>query len=318
MVFLSFNLDQSYDEWQECAPIVLVFSNFMSVLETHYRGLIALGMEAATYSSIFVPSILDKLPKTLRLAMTRGGNHLEWTMKDLLVALAIEVELPEEFQPIHQSARIFQSATRTESHRRTEGPATASAFYTGQQQSCAFCLDSHAHEDCGKITDVRERKRLVSKFGRCFNCIRKGHRARECRTNVSCKKCKGRHHTSLCEIETQEGRGIGVNEAVTISQNSMHVGMGNCIALQTAQVVVKESRGGWVRVLFNSASHKSFITSCAVSSLGLDPLKREWLAVNTFGKKASNSQLQDAVSVEMTTVGGGKAIQIEAFVVPEI
>ena len=103
-------------------------------VETHYRGLIALGMEAATYSSIFVPSILDKLPKTLRLAMTRGGNHLEWTMKDLLVALAIEVELPEEFQPIHQSARIFQSATRTESHRRTEGPATASAFYTGQQQ----------------------------------------------------------------------------------------------------------------------------------------------------------------------------------------
>ena len=25
-------MDQSYDEWQECAPIVLVFSNFMSVL----------------------------------------------------------------------------------------------------------------------------------------------------------------------------------------------------------------------------------------------------------------------------------------------
>ena len=179
-------------------------------------------------------------------------------------------------------------------------------------------LSSHAHEDCGKITDVQECKRLISKFGRCFNCIRRGHHARECRTNVSCKKCKGRHHTSLCEIETQEGREIGVNEAVTISQNSMHVGMGNCVALQTAQVVVKESRGGWVRVLFNSASHKSFITSCAVSSLGLDPLKREWLAVNTFGKKASNSQLQDVVSVEMTTVGGGKAIQIEAFVVPEI
>ena len=104
-------------------------------VETHYQGLIALGVEEATYSSIVVPSILDKLPKTLRLAMTRGGNHLEWTMKDLLAALAIEVELLEEFQPIHQSARIFQSATRAESHRRTEGPATTSAFYTGQQQN---------------------------------------------------------------------------------------------------------------------------------------------------------------------------------------
>ena len=70
-------------------------------VETHYQGLIALGVEEATYSSIVVPSILDKLPKTLRLAMTRGGNHLEWTMKDLLAALAIEVELREEFQPIH-------------------------------------------------------------------------------------------------------------------------------------------------------------------------------------------------------------------------
>ena len=65
--------------------------------ETHYRGLVAIGVEECTYSSIVAPSILEKLPDTLRLTITRGEEYLEWNLGDLLSVLLKEVELREDY-----------------------------------------------------------------------------------------------------------------------------------------------------------------------------------------------------------------------------
>ena len=65
-------------------------------IECHDRGLIALKVDKATYSSIVVPTLLEKLPESVRLTMTRGKNFKEWTMDDLLNHLLVEVELREE------------------------------------------------------------------------------------------------------------------------------------------------------------------------------------------------------------------------------
>ena len=150
-------------------------------VETHYRGLVALGVDEETYSSIVVPAILEKLPESLRLTITRGREYLEWSLGEMLEALLKEVELREECN-LTRYSRTPQSDSRVhaDGNRRTGGPATASTLLTGQQPNCAFCMGNHAHEDCKKVTDIKERKRLISKFGRCFNCIRKGDRAREC------------------------------------------------------------------------------------------------------------------------------------------
>ena len=33
--------------------------------------------------------------------------------------------------------------------------------------------------------------------------MRKGHRARDCRTVVLCKNCNGKHHTAMCVEKTK-------------------------------------------------------------------------------------------------------------------
>ena len=43
----------------------------------HYRGLVALSVDEETYCSIVVRAILEKLPESLRLTITRGQDHLE-------------------------------------------------------------------------------------------------------------------------------------------------------------------------------------------------------------------------------------------------
>ena len=104
------------------------------------------------------------------------------------------------------------------------------------------------------------------------------------RKKVICKYCKGKNHSALCvesqgNVETQENQRVPVNiESVgmTTTGNSMHVSTGNSVALQTAQAQIAGKGTSRVWVLFDTASHKSFVTSQVVKSFELETLRREW------------------------------------------
>ena len=49
-----------------------------------------------------------------------------------------------------------------------------------------------------RVTNIDKRKRLIKGCGTCFNCLRKGHIGRNCRSSSKCINCNGRHHTSIC------------------------------------------------------------------------------------------------------------------------
>ena len=288
-------------------------------LEAKYRALQALGVDESTYSTIVVPPVLEKLPHPLRLTITRGKEHQLWNLKDLLEALGDEVELREEY---NDSTR--QSHAR-DFRKRTDLPTTTMYVESEKQMNCAFCLGGHQHEECRRIQDVEERKKLLLKFGRCFRCLRKGHLAKDCsnRKEVVCKYCSGKHHSALCiasqgNVETSETQQVPGNVEPVGIGNSMHVGTGNSVALQTAQAQIVGKGSSRVRVLFDTASHKSFVTSRVVKSFELETVRREWLTVNTFGRRATGSNLRDVVGIDLTPVGGGKVLRVEAYVVPEI
>ena len=271
-------------------------------------------MDKSTYSAIVVPSVLEKLPHALRLTITRGKEHQQWNLSDLLQALGGEIELREAYNdnPHH---RDFW--------KRSDLSQSTTMYVEAGKENCAFCLQGHLHEDCHRIKDIEERKKLLSKFGRCSNCLRKGHLAKNCSDHkkVTCKYCKGKHHSVLCsasqeKVEPLETQRIPVN--VEQVGNSMHVGTGNCVALQTAQAQIAGKGTSRIRVLFDTASHKSFVTSRVVKSFQLEILRREWLTVNTFGQGAMGSNSREVVGIDLTAVGGGKVMTIQAFVVPEI
>lgn len=290
-------------------------------LETKYRALQALSVDESTYAAIVVPAVLEKLPHPLRLTITRGKDHQQWNLNDLLEALGEEIELREEYNAGYNDSARHAKITPGRFQKRND--QLTMYVETGKEMNCAFCLGGHKHEECRKIQDVEERKKLLFKFGRCFNCLRKGHLAKDCsnRTKVTCNHCSGKHHTALCiasqgNVETPESQRGNVKPV----GNSMHVGtgIGNSVALQTAQAQIAGKGTSRVRVLFDTASHKSFVTSRVVKSFELEPIRREWLTVNTFGKRAAGSNLRDVVGIDLTPVGGGKVMRIEAYVVPDI
>ena len=36
---------------------------------------------------------------------------------------------------------------------------------------------------------------------RCFKCMKFGHSTLKCRSTISCYKCDGKHHTTICTFE---------------------------------------------------------------------------------------------------------------------
>jgi hypothetical protein len=90
--------------------------------------------------------------------------------------------------------------TSLNSGKRDRNVYTNSALFAGWGKGvCAFCRGSHNREACQKVKDTRERKSILRKYSRCFNCLDKGHLARNCMNKVVCNSCKGQHHTALCE-----------------------------------------------------------------------------------------------------------------------
>ena len=202
-------------------------------------------------------------------------------MNDLLKHLLVEVELREEAViPTPNDGR------NQAGHGKNRNIYTNSALFAGWGKGiCAFCRGSHKHEDCKKMKDTNERKNLLRKYSRCFNCLDKGHMARNCMQKVFCRNCKRQHHTALCEGKNskkveEEGdkKGESQHEGPVnpVNTNNAFVATSCRIALQTAQAVVKGDKQRRVRVLFDSGSHKSYVTARTVNAAGLKVVRTEF------------------------------------------
>ena len=183
--------------------------NLYDFVESNYRALQALQVEEQNYSEIVVPVLLERIPPSIRLTITRGTNYLEWSVQELLAALLTEVELRED-HCLNQ--RGFSD------RRKVSVIPTANALFArkGEVKGCAFCLGNHAPENCTKVNDIGERKKLLIRFGRCFNC------------------------TDTCLCETKLGQSSGEN-STRLAENSVNtqlVGTECRIALQTAQAII--------------------------------------------------------------------------------
>ena len=202
---------------------------------------------------------------------------------------------------------------------------TANALHTKQDNAnCAFCLGKHAHENCHRMKDTKERKSILIKFGRCFKCMKRGHRTRECRANVTCSNCgQHSHHISLCESKDKQlspnAREFEVlperedAKPSALSPSTLHVGSGGRVALQTARAVIRGEADPYrVSVLFDAGSHRSFITSKAAQRSQLPVIRQDWLGISTFGQRSQDTCLRDVVDIKVSPVGGKKVIQIVA------
>ena len=318
-------------------------------IETHFRGLEALGVDKETYSSIVVPVLMDKLPENIRINMIRfGGDYLNWGLDEMMEALAREVEIRESHVSVFRP-HVSQSSAAprpTPSQHQREKIGTASTLFTQQPvgKRCPFCYESHAAEDCNNVKGPDERKCMLSRYARCFLCLSKGHKAFQCRSKIVCKYCKEKHHFLICSSNRCKSPSIGrpsvgankeaqqqasasasaptLNPGAEVwvgSTGSFCPNSGERVALQTALARVEGSEKSKVRVLYDSGSQKTFISAKVVDKLDLKPLREEELGIKTFGKSEPELKKRAVYEVALAPLHGhGRSVVVEAFIVDEI
>ena len=302
--------------------------NFHDQIETRFRALEAQGVDKETYSSVVVPALMSKIPSSVRNNMIRfGANHMEWNLDDLIAALKKELDVLEGHFPMLQLEKGGWKKSDYEPNRpkQHQQAATASALFAGKDspRKCVYCLENHLSESCEKVKDPGERKNVLTKFARCFCCLKTGHRFFKCRSKVECKICsKGNHHCSICPSLYPPKETQPKHSAPTLDPNATAwtgtTGSEGKVALQTALAVVNGKKGSRMRVLFDSGSHRSFITAKAVSKLDLRPVRRESLGIKAFGSSEEESADRDVVNFSLGPLNGSKHVKMEAFVVNDI
>ena len=119
--------------------------------------------------------------------------------------------LLEELQ-FRGSIEQVQSSSKDGIKKPIKGRALAVS-----NKSCVYCSEEHEGEKCTKVKDYAERKRLIIKYKRCFQCLGKGHQVKDCKRKKACSNSgKFGHHISICKME-QHQSATSANLHVTVN-----------------------------------------------------------------------------------------------------
>ncbi|XP_023947664.2 uncharacterized protein LOC112052716 [Bicyclus anynana] len=138
---------------------------------------------------------------------------------------------------------------------------------TTMSYRCAVCSDSHRIYECPKFLSksVDEKIKMVAKLKLCTNCLR-GHSLRNCRLPGTCRNCRERHNTMLCqsnkpEINKSDSEPVAMS-ATTSSETLLCTALVDVINPKTNKTIT-------TKALLDSGSQCTFITQNLKEQLNL-------------------------------------------------
>jgi len=204
--FLCYTIDMlnriswSVHTWRhswKCHPQQIVLLVSASV-EGQIWGLSSLGKSEHSYGEMLVPILLGKLSSDIRRNLAREHPNSQWILAELLAAIFKEIRVLESglhdlYSPTSRSSAaslLINSQDPLKKHRRDTDEKK-------KQYQCVFCQKNHSPQNCDTITDCQKRVDFVREHKLCYNCLAH-HRVSRCPSKFWCRKCKKKHHTSLC------------------------------------------------------------------------------------------------------------------------
>lgn len=211
-------------------------------------------------------------------------------------------------------------------------PAYKSHVATSSEKSslqCDFCGGEHINFSCPEFRKLNtsQRTQKVKSSKLCFNCLRKGHSARECTSDKSCAQCKKRHSTLLHFENTQSSNWSSktstINPEESKNEDSRKEATSNCVPTEPrtsgstatsclcnqkqtdshvflmtaiAQVVDNVGTTHQCRILLDCASQVSTIRAELTSKLGLPTKPVNTVVIGVNGKR---SHISHEVSVSL-------------------
>ena len=299
---------------------VAAIRRFCDELEAHSRSLGCLGVEPESYGTMLAPVVMGRLPQSWSLLISRNVGD-GWNLRSIVQELRKEVTLRERTE-----SRVMKPDRTGKTNSGAPGrTAAALTSTTGREDNrCCLCNQTgHGPAGCSVITDIERRKEVLRRFGRCFVCLKRGHVARTCKGRA-CSCCGGRHNVCLCNRSTGQHATTGGEDstvptpALQVSNSLEYAEKSQVILLQTAEVTVaSQCHTQKARLILDSGSQRSYISTELSQRLGLRPMRQERLLVRTFGSSEEMVQDTGVVQVPISALDGS-TIYITAYQIPMI
>ena len=290
-------------------------------IEKHLRALEV--NDQYVNQDIFISIILSKLPQSAKFHLEMSKGTTPWTTASLRVALNGYVSAKEsaDRQSKDQQNRAHTAPSAVQGLVvHSSKPKASSAA------KCYFCKGEHFSDECAKYKTIKDRKEQIA--GRCYVCFRKDHIASKCKDPWSCFHCKEKtHHRSLCPKKFQHETAMCINDSPTtgddvngIKSEPALVFNDHEVCLQTALASVTDGtlmKRQEIRILFDTGSSRSFITTEVKNELGLAVNGAQNLALSVFGDESRKLVGYETVKVHVE-LPDGSSQALEANVTDNI
>lgn len=119
-------------------------------------------------------SPVEQLPPDLHLIVSREISANELNMERLLETFEKELVAQE---------RAFNAAPLAWESPFYQQPITSALVSnTSSSMVCVYCEQSHLSLTCSTVPSIEACKKILRNSGCCFNCLRKNHLSRNCRS----------------------------------------------------------------------------------------------------------------------------------------
>ena len=303
---------------------------FYDSVEGHIRGLSLLGKSEHSYGDILVPILMGKLPSDIRRNLAREHSNSQWILADLMAALLKEIRVLES--GLYDSHNPMSRSAAASFHLNSLEPLKKQQRDTDgkkRQQQCVFCKKTHSAYNCDVVTDIQKRIDIVKASNLCYNCLAH-HRVSQCPSKFRCRKCKKKHHTSLCnhdsslEVTTPEKKSASNSTPTTTTGGFLTPAScaeapqnPTCLLKTAVAPIIAGNMKTQANILFDDGAQRSFLSAEMASELQISPTSTVDIAVASFGTTSTTSQKLGVATVEVETESG-ELIPISVLIVPSI
>ena len=272
---------------------------------------------------------MGKRTPEVRRNLAREHSNTQWILTDLMAALQKEIRVLE--CGLHDSYNAASKMSTTAAFQVGVRDNRSTTSSKKKAQVCAFCKGPHSSHSCESVIDHQKRVDIVKRDNLCFNCL-VHHKVLQCQSRFRCKKCKKKHHTTLCNSKPPSTESLPDNVTDSKLQTSSADVAGlltpispcvtpksvtTCLLKTAVAPIIAGHTKTSANILFDEGAQRSFISREMVNELGTSLTSTADISLASFGNASRTHQKLGVVTVEIQILSG-ELFPISVLAVPTI
>ncbi|XP_066912482.1 uncharacterized protein, partial [Clytia hemisphaerica] len=258
---------------------------FHQQLKSTLTWLKRIGNISAIHSTENLSKAVIRLPDNLRKNFYKKSKDFDDTDLSLFkLETFLDATLKEFYNPIADIIATQENKRRDKKGGNKESQNNYIDSGNDKKLSCWVCQKPHKIWQCDEFQKkkITDRRKLINEKRCCYNCLSPKHSVRECKSKVSCRHCKKRHHSSLHDPNFVDSNDTPEVIESNYGKSNVHTYLQVIpIAVSNGEIKIK------VNALLDTGSDTTLIKSSLASKLNLSGKSQTMRISNVLTKKQS-------------------------------